>query len=733
MASDASVRAVDGRAVVRVFGAELAGIVAAGAAKSAGDAADSADASAQSAATAALAESGAVAAAGTLFPTTAAGLAATAANGFFTVVGDGTSTYAILYKKVGSEAVEQARYASKAAYEGPAGAAMIGTSGGETVQGILDRTSRSIRLDSFGFKGDAITDDTQAWRDAIAFAGATGTRRVIVPGGVSIVSRSIADEDNPLPPGLTFVGEGANCDNPYITQSRLRYTGSDTCWKVSYRTPAIREYANWTFDSISFDATDPAGTMFDFGDTETHTPHDSPEIDDYSFLQNVRFLNCYAWGGLGTGDFFRACKTFHIYADESTVVYNWRRGFWLKGCDNCIISARMSGNGRSVMIEGIGFFGNNNRIESAFLGGSENPNSGEPAYTVYDQGSKTTISRGTLLESHGSISHLYLNGYGAQIHSPQVGTEAPFFHLAPLARENTIYSPRATVVDYDYAPIIDPPANPNMGSSEFDYRLRIVDPPASIQAILPIHPRILLLDATRNPLRNAPNPFQPMRITAAGPMALSHTCTAYNYWGTPGAPGGGGIKEMYSDAALDGGYVMRLTKGTTVPANIPAEGPIEQGFALNFVMGVDINPGVYRITSRMRLAAGTSSAGWAFIVTVNGAFRAALTLPSSVDYATIIDTVDLTKTIANAPIPLGATVTINVYNASAGATGVDLLVQLIDLSPVADAGWTIGTGSPNKGAFAASASTEYAQAEAQSTMERVLALEGAMRAAGFIN
>jgi hypothetical protein len=745
--SDASVRVIDGRAVVRVGGSELLAPITAGAKQSAADAADSADASAQSAAAAALAESGAVAAAGTLFPTTAAGLAATAANGFFTVVGDGASTYAILYKKVGSEAVEQARYASKAAYEGPAGAAMIGTSdalGGPSAPAIHSY-EQVRRLTHYGFKGNGSALDTEAWRDAIADARETKLRKLVVPRGISVVDGSIVDESNPLPQGLTFIGEGFGANSRADgSPNKLQYTGSGVCWNVAYPTGGPGQIGGWTFQDMAFQCTDPAGGMFSLGDPLTHTPDDDPAVDPYMFLLGVEFLSCFAYGSSGTGDFFQACKTFEVKVDSRCEVYNFRRAFWGKGCDNWRIEARMVGNNRDVMLEKVGAFGNNNWVDLHTTSGPGQSFGGEPSYSIYDTSDKLSIGKGTMFEGDARAANMYLDGYGTLVMSPMFGNLRPMWEHGPRGREIVVFAPRTTTVDARRTPIIRPPANPNIGSVGYDYRMRIIDAPLSIQAVLPIHPRIVQMNTLRNPTNNAPDPFQPMMVSAAGPMAISHICTAYNYWGTPGAPGGGGIKEMYSDAALDGGWVMRLTKGTAVPANIPAEGPIEQGFALNFVMGVDIWPGQYQIVNRMRLGSGTSNAGWAFAVLVNGVFHAALTLPISTAYATIADTIDLTKTVGDAPIPLGAKVSINVYNGSSGATGVDLLVQAIKLEPIRDVGWTAGTGAASKGAFTAypgqALSGAYVQATEQTqddairdASQRLLAIERALRAQAIIN
>lgn len=80
----------------------------------------------------------------------------------------------------------------------------------------------------------------------------------------------------------------------------------------------------------------------------------------------------------------------------------------------------------------------------------------------------------------------------------------------------------------------------------------------------------------------------------------------------------------------------------------------------------------------------------------------------------------------------------NTFRATAFVVGVDQVVG------ARQTGWTSGTGTPNKGAFAAdtayAASAAYTQAEAaaaysslQQARQRILALETALRAHGLIN
>ncbi|KZE16234.1 glycosyl hydrolase family 28-related protein [Sphingomonas hankookensis] len=212
----------DGARVIKIDGADTLAPLVARARRAESGAVAAATLASGEADRADLAASGAVAASN-LFPTVAAGLAATAEGGFFTVVGDGASTYAILYREVSGAAIEQARYASKAAYEGPGGAGLIGYRG-RTVQQKLDDTI-SVRDGRFagGAKGDAVTDDTEALAAAFAFAMQTGAR-VYFPRGIYQTNPITLDVPSGLP--LHIFGDGkdisvirkrANSDEPALT------------------------------------------------------------------------------------------------------------------------------------------------------------------------------------------------------------------------------------------------------------------------------------------------------------------------------------------------------------------------------------------------------------------------------------------------------------------------------------------------------------------------------------
>lgn len=625
----------------------------------------------------------------------------------------------------GTDAALRADFASNA---GPL-AGVKPERGAATTYRIDDAFQFGIRLTAFGYKGDGVTDDTAAWRAAIAFAGTRKIRTIIVPAGVSVVSGSIVNAANPLPTGMNFIGE-APVGTTYYQESQLKYTGTGVCWDIKYPTGGPSQQGSWGWDGITFLCSNPAGTMFDFGDTLNHTPADDPMVDTHQFLLHILFKNCRGFGAQGTGDFLRACKTFHINVDDTNSVYGFRRAFYLKGCDNCTISARIVGNNRGVQIESVNLLGNNNKILSHFIGGNDGvPFGGEFSYLVYDEGYRTIIGQNMLLEST-CRAYLYLNGYGAVVFNPILSSPMPFFELGPNALETVITSPRMTVVTTACAPIIQPPAAWQFGTSQLgDYRVRIYDAASTIQAILPDHPRILQPGRVRTLNRNTADPLKPQLLGPNGPQEQSLICTAYNYWGSPDSPGGGGIKDMVQDATINNRWVMHLTKDT----------PVEQGIYLHFRVGEDIQPGVYKLLNRMRLASGTSDAGWVLIVLKNGGYLGGpYPIATSTSYTTISQTIDLTSLVP------GDTFGIALYNQSSGATGVDLYVQAIGLQRVLDTGWTAGSGTASQAAFAAYAgqtmtasyvqATEQAQDDAiKAASQRVLAIEQALRRVGIIN
>lgn len=221
-----------GRIVVYAKGIELFDVLLRQTRQASTGALQSADDAADSAAVAQLAESGAVAANGTLRPDTATGLAATDDNGYFTVAGDGTNTYAILYRKVSGAAIEIAQYASKAAYEGPGGAGLVSFTqawSGAVTRTILD--AMGDRVSVLDFIPTALHDDIRAGTDETDLspyfvAALTTGRALTVPAGRYHVSIS-------LPSGAKLIGEGREL-------TTIRNVGNAPVFTIDSTTQSIR-------------------------------------------------------------------------------------------------------------------------------------------------------------------------------------------------------------------------------------------------------------------------------------------------------------------------------------------------------------------------------------------------------------------------------------------------------------------------------------------------------------
>lgn len=534
---------------------------------------------------------------------------------------------------------------------------------GGTPYRVDDAFKFSIRLTAFGFKGDGATDDTAAWRAAIAFAGARNISDIIVPAGISLVTGSIVNSANPLPQGLTFRGEspGSTLSN---YPSRLRYTGTGACWDVSYPTGAPNFSGNWTWEAMTFECTDPAGTMFSFGDPLTHTPSDNPGLDPYRYLMAIEFRRIVAYGPQGTGDFLRACKAFAINVDSYSIVNSFRRAFWLKGCDNCRIECRMVGNNRAIMNEASGTFGNNTHIDVNYIGAPPASFGGEAAYSVYDTGSGTYIGRSCLLEGDGNTAHLYLGGYGTIVDSPQYGANSPLFEVGPEARDVVITSPRVPTTNLAWAPIVNAPSSWAFGGSQTDHRVRVYDASLNFQFIV-------AAANTRGRILMVSGPDQGLGLPPANAPGVATTkgfltplvCSAANYW-ADGGIGGQQIEGIVSDVGASGKRAIKLS--TTGGS----------GFGLQAKIGGRISAAPYKVSIRNKLSGPITTGGFIFIVTKNGAFSQALTVNTTTSYGRPTpDSVDLSSWAD------GDALAIQLYNQD---TGLNMWVDYVALTPVAD-------------------------------------------------
>lgn len=547
---------------------------------------------------------------------------------------------------------------------------------GAVTRDLEERLGETISLYDFGYVGDGVNSDLAAWQNAIAEANARGVAVIKVPwgsAGVSIVDGQICD--GKLPPGLRFIGEGAGTDSdpPADYQSdrpTLRFTEPGVCWNIVYSDYSPTEAGDWAWEHLIFDATDYDGTMFSINDPLTHDPVDG---SGYSYLINLAFRNVHASGagksvgdaGEQNGDFLRAAKLFHLELDDQCMITGWRRGLWLKGCDNSHISARFTQNNRHLMIERSGTFGNNNLVDSRFfgpiaIGGTEDP------YLLLDSGFGTTVLATFFEETDAAedaaLALVYLDGRNTRMIAPFF-SGAPIFRLGENAVECVIDQPIATVSDMDWAAIVDSPASWDFGANQLDYRLAVRDARENVQRMIGVHPRILYSNSTRG-YEAMPEQRRAKDSGESGVQDRLHLCHGLDYWGRSADTAvGGGIEAIVADSGASHGYAIKLDASTA-----------NSGFELRFVVGQDIMPGWFRLSHRTRHATAESDVKWGCIVVKNGAFAQAVHPGAShTSYALAAAAVDGTGWAD------GDVITVRIYEAD---PSYDLFVDFIAFQPV---------------------------------------------------
>lgn len=535
---------------------------------------------------------------------------------------------------------------------------------GAAARTVQSKLRESLSLAEFGYVADGSTDDTAAWQAAIAAAEDLDIRTILVPWGatgVSLVSGQIVN--GVLPSGLTFEGEGRGQASDYETGLRLKYTGSGTCWFINHYT-YTGEAGRWIWRNLGFEATDPEATMFDFNDVLNHgtvTDFDpEAETNYYTYLSHIRFESCFFAGPAGgaeqTGDAIRGAKLFHLVVDENCYIRGWRRGLYLKGCDNVTLAPRAFQNARNSMIEASGTFGNDARIDVRFFGGAYTASS-EDRYLFWDSGNSSTYV-GTFVEDRGAnacTALFYLNGLSTSVIAPHFGPNSngiPLFHLGPSAREAMILHPKLSVANATWAPIIDDPADTALGGNQTGYYATIVGAPVDFQRSCGVHPRLRYIAPQRGAFTPA-DQGREMLADARGYRPRDAILSALDYWDSPyGTPASNGIAEFVTDSAASSGWAMRLDKDL-----------YPSGLAPRLLIGQDAMPGDrLRIRLRAKSSDGTNWAyiteKWTDVTETTGGFNSVLgdlsTLGAS--FTTIESEVDLTGFTA------GQVLRIEIYN-----------------------------------------------------------------------
>lgn len=566
------------------------------------------------------------------------------------------------------------RYNSGSSATDNAGTIIAPNAGSGRWERIHDKTHLSVLW--FGAKADNVQDDASKIAATIAAADASGIGHIVFPWGAAGVYRCDTKIVNltMMPTGLHFIAQGKHSiaweGDAHV---EIRYTGASVCWDI--RPPVGLGYSgDWLWRDFFFRCTDAAATMFQFGDMTRETISDSDATAPQG-IDKVQFERCEFWGNpvdvAATGDGIRAIRTFHLRLDEGCNMRNWRRAVWLKGCDNALIRARISGNVVHIYHEGRTTFGNSLVVQSRYFGPTYNDGL-ESTYKIYlDNVSHTSIYNPFFeLESN---AHLYINGYSTSIYTPWFGGPAQgtapprnrVIHLGPDAAETKIYNPTGfvgtdAVIFYD-----DPTVKVwTETTSNQSPKLVVYSPEGRLEdRIFKPHPRL-----TVHSDRKREGYLPHAGVTGAGGTSQTqYTMTPFNMEHAQ-RYNGYAYPATAADAAALGGWAFSL------PAISGGVEGSRGSVMLELIAGRDIGlTEMLRITIRYRLASSpTGTLNRVIEKTPGGDVSSAL--PNSTSYLTEAFTYNMAADTwtAGQSLRIGA---LNVSNVAAYVASITIAVS----------------------------------------------------------
>ncbi len=418
--------------------------------------------------------------------------------------------------------------------------------------------------------GTLLVDCAAAIRACISDASGLRCTEIEFPGkGYLLASQAVANTS--LANGMRFKATGKRDGLDSADGVVFKYTGTAICWDIR-QANGTASNGNLEWEGFTFQCSDGAGGMFSLNFTNqagsAYTPTDDGTTPSY--LRDIRFKNCKAWGAnagaLQTGDFIQACKAFEIITDENFECRGWRRGLYLKGCDNYDIKGRISSNTRNIHVEASGNFGNGGKIDARFLGTTVAGS--ETRYLLYLAANVGPVVIAPFLEDSGPQAAIYLGGVRALILHPyfSVGATDVMLELGAGCIENEIIAPRypSSGAKVTTSALVAAPTSWDFGANKF-YGVTIKDADRGFVAAYTAtgadpNPRIRLVNSLDAMSKEFAQGDSGLWHKAAGiPKPRARVLTPYNY---TGASFGFGVTAPSIVADTNGfnGYAVKLDK-----------------------------------------------------------------------------------------------------------------------------------------------------------------------------
>lgn len=438
---------------------------------------------------------------------------------------------------------------------------------------------------------------------------------VKLPAGVIESALPVCDNEV-FPVGIDWEGTELHVATDTSSATELRYTGPDKLFDIK-EPNGTASTGGGRFAKIRFTTTQAGASIFEFNDP-SQVPTDNNTTANY--IRNIKYEGVTAFGAGGAGSrFISGTKVFELVTDENCEVRGFERGVYLYGSDNNTIDGRYYLNGRNVMIESAGTFGNQNKVASRFLG---TPVAyGETAYCLWDTGFATNVV-GTGLEDVNGVSEAmcYIGGKGTRFYGVEFGSNGlPPFRLATTARDVVI----------------------NGGESTGALLAPIVELPIQIDTAVTLgnYPGVTLVDCS-NRLETVCLQSQRVRTSKTAALGfditnfigseVNHgisfsikklTMTVANYYGKSSGAGWSGAPSFIPDATSRYGAAINL------------QAVHNHGYQVDLVVGKQVaNGSRIKIDVSYKMGASITTGSYRYIIKRNGVSVANNAIPVALSY-----------------------------------------------------------------------------------------------------